>query len=480
MRTIPILITLALLLAACGTTSDDGPRTGDDAETSGFSLLLTDAPTDDAEWLSVDFGRIELVPNAEAETSGEGIVVVSEEAGTIDNLLELDNGETHALASGVDVPDGTYEQIRLIVEDVTIGFPDGEGGTIEREVKCPSCSESGLKIDVEPALVVEGGESSRIVLDFDAAKAVHLAGKSGKYILRPTAIRAVSVSGVLEGTVEGAAGASVENATVAVYEGARDEGEEPVVSARTDAVGSFRIITLVEGDYTVVVSADGHGATTVETVTISANETTTLEPVVLTEIATGALEGVAVKEGADGSTSFAGASVSVYDGAIETDEDPVAHALTGADGTFTFGALAEGSYTVVIAAEGYEAATIADVTIVPDETTVLPEAVLAAVGATGTIEGTFTSAEASFLGTIEVRVYEGAYEEGELVVDEVVTDAETGFVIDTLAAGEYTVVVGVDGTEAEFEVVVSADATTPVEVDLDAIVEEGAPVDEAA
>lgn len=480
MRTIPILFALALLflLAACSTPGDDRPGTGNETDTGDFSLLLTDAPTDDAEWLRVDFGRIELAPSD--ETTSEGVVVVSEDAGTIENLLELDNGETHTLATDVEVPDGTYAQIRLIVEDVTIAFPDGDGGVIVRNVKCPSCPESGLKIAVEPELVVEGGESSRIVLDFDAAKAVHLAGKSGTYILKPTAIRAVSVSGTLEGRVESATGEPLENAKVAVYEGERDEGEEPVVSTLTEADGSYRIITLVEGDYTVVVSADGHEATTGEAVVITANETTTFDAVGLVEITTGALEDVVT---AADETLIPGATVSVYEGAFEKGEDPVAQAVTGADGRFVIDALAEGDYTVVVAAEGYEAVTFADVSVTADATLGVVEdadVVLAAVEATGTLTGTISSLDGPVPSGTPVQVYEELALVEDPPVGEAFTDSEGNYEIDDLPAGTYTVVVTADGFEeaTSFDVVVTADETATLDVELDAVVDEVAP-DEA-
>ena len=257
-----------LVLAACGQPFSAGG-------TSPLSLHLTDAPAADASWVRVDFGRIELVP---ADDAGGGIIVLTEDGGTIDNVLDYQNGATTTLVEGLDIPDGTYHQIRLIVEDVQIGFGE-EGDEETYDVFVPSGAQTGLKINVEPPLVALAGETSEITLDFDAANAIiETPPGSGNYLLKPTAIRAVSVAGVLEGSVVDSAG-PVEGATVDVY---ADDGTEPLVSARTEADGSFRFITLTEGTYDLMVNADGYDARLIEGVVVDVEGTTDVGAIELT------------------------------------------------------------------------------------------------------------------------------------------------------------------------------------------------------
>ena len=273
LSTIPAAMAL-LLLAACGQPFAAGDGTGE------FSLLLTDAPATEAEWISVAFGRIELVP---ADDSDEGIVVLPESAGTleIENVLDFQNGATTTLLDEVTIPDGTYAQIRLIVDEVEIGF--GEDDVYS--VFVPSGAQTGLKVNIEPPLVVEAGEGSTVTLDFDAANAViETPPGSGNYLLKPTGIRAVSTAGTLEGTVVDVdTSAPVENAMVDVY---RDGETEVLVSGQTDADGLFRFITLTEGTYDVVVSVDGYDGTQVENVEVGPGETTSLGSVELTPTTT--------------------------------------------------------------------------------------------------------------------------------------------------------------------------------------------------
>ena len=261
-----------LLLAACGEPLAAGGAVDDG--TSEFSLLLTDAPATDAEWIRVNFGRIELVP---ADDSGEGIVVLTESAGTIDNVLDFQNGATTTLVDGFPIPDGSYAQIRLIVEEVEIGF-DEDGTEVAYPVFVPSGAQTGLKIDIEPPLAVDAGLPSAVTLDFDAANAViETPPGSGNYLLKPTGIRAVSAAGTLEGTVvEAGTAAPIENAIVDVY---RDEDTEVLVSAATDATGLFRFITLTEGTYDLVVSLDGYGPVDVQDVVVDVDGTTVVDQV---------------------------------------------------------------------------------------------------------------------------------------------------------------------------------------------------------
>lgn len=259
-----------LLLAAC---NQPLASTG----TSDLTVLLTDAPATEASWIRVDFGRIDLVPS---EGSEDGILMLSDDGGTIENVLELQNGDVTTLVGDLAIPDGSYEQIRLIVTEVTIGF--GEQGSEEIfEVFVPSGVQTGLKINVEPALVAQAGTSSEIVLDFDAARAVvETPPGSQEYQLKPTGIRAVSESGILEGTVLGTEG-PLEGVTVNVH---ADGAVDPVATTVTEADGTFRFITLAEGTYDVEIVADGYAPEVLEDNAVTIDEATDVGEVTLTPL----------------------------------------------------------------------------------------------------------------------------------------------------------------------------------------------------
>lgn len=258
-----------LVLAACSQPLATGG-------TSEFSLLFTDAPATEASRITVSFGRIELVP---ADESVDGIVVLTDSAGTIDNVLDFQNGATMTLIDGFEIPEGTYAQIRLIVDDAEIAF--GEGETEETyPVFVPSGAQTGLKINIEPPLMVEAGVPSSAILDFDAANAVvETPPGSNNYLLKPTGIRAVSEAGTLEGTVVDAdTDLPLEGAAVDVY---RDGETEVLVSATTDADGLFRFITLTAGTYDLVVSAEGYDDAPISDLLVEVDSTTVVGPVEL-------------------------------------------------------------------------------------------------------------------------------------------------------------------------------------------------------
>lgn len=264
MKRILFILTLPLLLVGCGTPDPSG--------TSNLKVLLTDAPASEASSLTVAFGRIELVPS---EDSDKGLITISEEIGSID-VLQLRNGGIETLGE-LTIPDGVYSQVRLVVESAEIAF---DNGADVYDVKIPSGQQTGLKINIEPALVAEAGETSQVILDFDAERAViETPPGSNNYLLKPTAIRAVTHSGVVEGAV-------VDATTVAAVEGALVEVHnmegELVTSTVTEADGSFKFITLVEGTYDIEVTAPGYGSQLVEDVGVVAGETASLGEINLT------------------------------------------------------------------------------------------------------------------------------------------------------------------------------------------------------
>lgn len=77
------------------------------------------------------------------------------------NLLELRNGVTAPLGE-VEVPEGTYEQIRLIVaEDASVVMKDGT----TYDLKVPSGTETGIKV-LTGGMKVDSETLTSITLDF--------------------------------------------------------------------------------------------------------------------------------------------------------------------------------------------------------------------------------------------------------------------------------------------------------------------------
>lgn len=274
MRKITSLVVALLVLAGCGLQPGGTGR---------VEVLLTDAPAAEADSLVVSFGRVDLVPHEDDEA---GIRTVTDSAGEID-VLTLQNGETRQLGE-IPLDAGTYHQLRLIVDEAHLHF--GEEGSSDEEVypvTIPSGARTGLKINVEPPLVVaDDGATSQVVVDFDASRAViETPPGSGNYVLKPTGVRAVTESGVLEGRVVAEdSGDPVDGASVEIY---ADDASETTAEALTSEDGVFRVITLLEGDYDLVVLADEYEELTVEDVAVSVGETTDLGELTLTPVPSG-------------------------------------------------------------------------------------------------------------------------------------------------------------------------------------------------
>ena len=224
--------------------------------TNRVSVLLTDAPKD-ATCLFVEFGRVDLVP---AAGTGGGVVTVYEGDLVAIDVLGLTNGEVEVLGVADSVPDGDYGQVRLIVESATLFFDEAcEAANDEwDEVFVPSGAQTGLKINVEPPLSLGGHEERDVLIDFDVERAiVGTPPGSGNYLLKPTAIRAFSEVGAIEGTVvaEGSESA-LEGVRVEVYPaGSTDDA---ITSTYTDDDGSFAFIALLAGSYELRFSLEGY------------------------------------------------------------------------------------------------------------------------------------------------------------------------------------------------------------------------------
>ena len=271
------IIALTLVMAGCGSSSEDSSDTGQDSsDTGSMSLSITDAPIDDASSVVVQFSEVQ-VRGAE---SSQNLNFTFDPPKSID-LLTLQGTSTEVLFTDVEVPAGVYDEIRLIInaeegtEDTYIVLV--EGGE-QHDMTVPSGSQSGLK--VKGPLTVTANATASFTIDFDVRKSIVKSGnensKNGvKYHLKPV-LRIVdnsevgNVSGTIDATLlPQAAGCSDDDVmtgnAVYIYEGLGvipddidlDEATvEPVVTTLVeyDSVSdtyNYELAFLTEGDYTV-------------------------------------------------------------------------------------------------------------------------------------------------------------------------------------------------------------------------------------
>lgn len=202
------VLLVAVVVGGCSSSGTGG--TGD------LALSIADAPVNDIKHVYVTLNEVKVHSNEQGWS-------------TINNFSDDPNGEKKVdlLALRFDdellgqktLPEGTYNQIRLIVAAKEEGTkPSGTGGINPTElgksyivyenddtenIFIPSGVQTGLKINHN--FTIQDGVIKRLVLDNDVSKILKNAGNSGKIILRPTAIEVIDkvISGNIEGIVLG-------------------------------------------------------------------------------------------------------------------------------------------------------------------------------------------------------------------------------------------------------------------------------------
>ena len=179
-------------------SSSDSASSGDSGGTTsardGFTLQVTDAPIELMQAVVLQFTEVRL-----RRASGSWLDFPLETPKSID-LLQLQGESTEDLLSGIDLPPGKYDEIRLLVDasPMTNYVDLGVGGM--SELKIPSGSSSGLKIKGDFTVVAEG--SKTMVIDFDLRQSIKEVGKSGKYMMSPVVrLEDADQTGLLRGQV---------------------------------------------------------------------------------------------------------------------------------------------------------------------------------------------------------------------------------------------------------------------------------------
>ncbi|HKK44568.1 MAG TPA: DUF4382 domain-containing protein [Balneolaceae bacterium] len=265
---------MVVTTVSCGDVNFSGPKTNK----SHMNVHLTDAPANYQEVnIDVQGVRIHYTP-----TSNDTTTVDTTEGKWIDlpanpmkvNLLDLTNG-VDTLLSSADLNPGRYSELRLILGNDNTVMVD----SMMHNLKVPSGQHSGYKIKFNT--VLNEGETIDVSIDFNAAKSVHEAGRSGKYILRPV-LKAFVQSGeqVETGSISGMVSPS--DSTGANIFAVMNEDTS---STETDTTGAFKLQGLDPGQYDVTVKPtnDQYSDTTLTAVSVEKGKNTNVGTLTLSE-----------------------------------------------------------------------------------------------------------------------------------------------------------------------------------------------------
>ena len=246
-----ILLVSALFgLTACQENSDSV-----EASKGRLVVKLTDAPfpIDLIDQALVTIDKIEIRKASDSLSQEEGLspfIVLSQETQQF-NLLNLRNGITADLLA-MTIDTGKYDLIRLHVTETEMILKDGTSF----KLKVPG---SGIKIVINPGLVVEGGVTSEVLMDFDVSKSFAIQGnikaKNGikGFTFKPV-VRAVSQqkSSGISGKVVDTTGAPVAQASVELI-----QGDTVLTSSLTNEAGEYTMIGIPVGAYKMACSKEG-------------------------------------------------------------------------------------------------------------------------------------------------------------------------------------------------------------------------------
>jgi hypothetical protein len=263
----PLCLALALMAplswTACnsGATADGEPR---------LSILLTDAPGDVASaWLRID----EIWLQGGNGNGGREVLLDT----PTDWILISDLvGTTLEIVDEVPVTEGVYGQMRLRLLDAALESGDGSlfatgdelplayaGREPDGLLHCPSCSQSGFKVNLPGGALHASGGTAIVVLDFDVSQSFgHEAGASGRWVMHPVMhATEIALSGSVGGAVSLAAGLAFPTCGGAVRSledfvplltpvgGGDALSGNVAVTDPADVEGSYSVPFLTPGDY---------------------------------------------------------------------------------------------------------------------------------------------------------------------------------------------------------------------------------------
>jgi hypothetical protein len=267
-------IIAAASLSACGGGGGGGsasPAPTPVATAGTLSVSLTDAPACGFDAVNVTVNKVRVNTSSSAADTDAGWTDITLNPAKKINLLNLTNGLLESLGQ-TSLPAGHYNQMRLVLDPNTAtGMANSvvpTGGS-ETSLSTPSAVQSGIKL--VNGFDVAAGQTTSVVLDFDACKSVVTQGK-GRYLLKPV-VKVVPSTATGTG-ITGYVATSLLAAHVSVS--AQQNGVIVGATVPDPASGAFTLTHLAAGNYDVVITADNSAASVIGAVPVTATGATAL------------------------------------------------------------------------------------------------------------------------------------------------------------------------------------------------------------
>lgn len=271
---ISYFLTALTVIFAVSCTSDDSP--GNLEGKARVNFYLVDAPGDfDEVWVEVLAVRVKMDDNSMDDDNSQGDdddnddswqEISYEGESQMINLLDL-TGANSLLLGTEDFEEGEIDQLRLILGTNNYVVKDG----VESDLKTPSAQQSGLKIKIDQE--IEAGQTYDLIIDFDVAKSIVVAGNSGNINLKP----------VLRAYLQEAAGISGQVLPVEaqMIEVTAVDGDD-TYTTYVDENGNFKIQGLDAGTYSLVITPNElYAPVQVDGILVEDGEMTVVEPIIL-------------------------------------------------------------------------------------------------------------------------------------------------------------------------------------------------------
>ncbi|SHO62056.1 DUF4382 domain-containing protein [Algoriphagus zhangzhouensis] len=271
---ISYFLTALTVIFAASCTSDDSPGNLDGKARVNFYLV--DAPGDfDEVWVEVLAVRVKMDDNSMDDDNSQGDdddnydswqEISYEGESQMVNLLDL-TGANSLLLGTEDFEEGEIDQIRLILGTNNYVVKDG----VESDLKTPSAQQSGLKIKIDQEL--EAGQTYDLIIDFDVAKSIVVAGNSGNINLKP----------VLRAYLQEAAGISGQILPIEaqMIEVTAVDGDDNYTTY-VDENGNFKIQGLDSGTYSLVITPNElYAPVQIDGILVVDGEMTVVDPIIL-------------------------------------------------------------------------------------------------------------------------------------------------------------------------------------------------------